>query len=1472
MQVYLSCKTLTRNGVPALKKKLFLFLAVVSLIVAISAFAVHAADAEFTAYCDHCQQQVTWTNLASNTTKMTEGHYYLKASRIMTNQTISTGKSVCLNLNGMSYTANKPITVESGASLYIQGAKGSVVARGNGTREFGGFVDLKSGGSLYLKDVPITYEFWTNRDTAKGGILSVAGDAILENCTVSGGRATEKGGNIYVASTGTLKLIGGSVSGGSIGQPAQSNDVDDTTHASRCIYNDGKIILSSSASAELLRLGAAATLDIEGAYTGTTALHLDGNTTGGTVIGTLAQGASITGAKLSVSNINVTVDTDGQNLVLKTGLANDNDDLHQEGFQAYCEYCQKEATWTHLKAATQIMTDGHYYLENNLTSTGHVVNSGKTVCLNLNDAVYTANKPISVASGGVLHIQGGEISSRGNTVSGVVYGAIRVLSGGTVSLKDVDFTWDTVNGRNVVNGGYMYVSGNATAENCTFTNGRATEKGGNLYVTATGVLTLKDCSVVGGTIADSTTDPARCLYADGKVVLQGNTSVEMMNIGAAAALADSLTIDGTYTGRADLYIDQAMTEGTDIGDLTNSGDISGAQLTIVNAELEVGTAGTNLVTKLPPAAIVNGVRYDELADALAAAGEYPLVLNRSTEALTVSKDLVIDLNGCSIDQLTVEGNAKVSVKDSQTADFNIDDGVYGKVATVTGTVHGYSGAEGKYMTIAEADGLSFHAYRMDVTAVTLRPDGASVYFNSEFLGDSKVKEKVSTFGVALRVCEAPDAAAVEQNINCTVFSADKFNGGADITSSLVTGILKSTNSQGDNNRNAAMPIFGLPYIKLTDGTILTGDVKQSSLSTILDEVSSIWESLDYKQQDAVMDMYEEYAYIMAQWELPVISNAVIDREENTIRILTIGNSHGNDVNWQLRYVFQQQDPSRRVVVGFLYHSGCSIASHVRYATNNSKEYTYYKNEYGTMESKAEATMLDGLQDEPWDIVLLQEMNKPAGKEASFQNDNIDTLIDYVKANTSSDPKIGWHMVWTNPVTQHYWDESTRPTLLPSGWVEDYTNDYNLDQMYMYRCMTSNVAKYVVTNPRIDPNYVMASGTAIQYANNVLGFTDQELYRDYTHVSDFGRLMSAYLWYCKLTGETFDSIDDIQVDAVPKELRQKRFQKEDLIVTDALKEAILEAVNHTLENPLSVPEVMAKEDPATDNELNVLMIGNSFCYYYPDELVEMAKAAGKQLRICNVYYSGCSIQQHYNWYKRGDANYTFFVRDTDGTSTKVNDVTLEYCLAQGNWDVISLQSAKGASGLTAAQRLAENELWLDTLFGLLRTRFPKAQLAWHHTWAYAVGTASNGTVTTLEKQQANTVFNRELALLICEKYDLDRINTGEAWAIIRNSGYDNLCARLGKKVDPAPMDSGDNYHDGDIGGGQYLNACVWYEYLFGLDVRENTFVPTYDRPGTSGVGTLNKNGTGEYKVLTDLAALREAAHAAFAAVNQANPAE
>ena len=76
-------------------------------------------------------------------------------------------------------------------------------------------------------------------------------------------------------------------------------------------------------------------------------------------------------------------------------------------------------------------------------------------------------------------------------------------------------------------------------------------------------------------------------------------------------------------------------------------------------------------------------------------------------------------------------------------------------------------------------------------------------------------------------------------------------------------------------------------------------------------------------------------------------------------------------------------------------------------------------------------------------------------------------------------------------------------------------------------------------------------------------------------------------------------------------------------------------------------IMQEYNPAEDDVINVLMIGNSFCYYYVEELYGIATAAGVNMKVCNLYYSGCKLSQHWNWWKADESNYHFFETDENG---------------------------------------------------------------------------------------------------------------------------------------------------------------------------------------------------------------------------------
>jgi len=264
-----------------------------------------------------------------------------------------------------------------------------------------------------------------------------------------------------------------------------------------------------------------------------------------------------------------------------------------------------------------------------------------------------------------------------------------------------------------------------------------------------------------------------------------------------------------------------------------------------------------------------------------------------------------------------------------------------------------------------------------------------------------------------------------------------------------------------------------------------------------------------------------------------------------------------------------------------------------------------------------------------------------------------------------------------------------------------------------------------------------------------------------------------------------------------------------------------------------PEVPA--EPGKEWEtLNVLMIGNSFCYNFVQELHAMAYLNGYKLNLCNLYHAGCSVESHWKWLNDNQPNFMFYITDTLGRRKLVDITTAKAALAYLDWDVISFQQhfypERSVSYETA---LASCTPYVKDYYDYLKANHPNAKLYWQQTWAYEVGHKYIPDTAAQTNQHENI---RLVSRDMCEENGVSIVPTGEAWALARANPLvgDTLC-----------MD--DNCHDGDIGGGQYLNACVWLETLMGKSCVGNTWRPIgYE---------LEEN---------KLLALQGAAHAAVAA--------
>lgn len=252
-------------------------------------------------------------------------------------------------------------------------------------------------------------------------------------------------------------------------------------------------------------------------------------------------------------------------------------------------------------------------------------------------------------------------------------------------------------------------------------------------------------------------------------------------------------------------------------------------------------------------------------------------------------------------------------------------------------------------------------------------------------------------------------------------------------------------------------------------------------------------------------------------------------------------------------------------------------------------------------------------------------------------------------------------------------------------------------------------------------------------------------------------------------------------------------------------------------------LVVRKRPAGDDVIDVLMVGNSFSYYYTDELWGIANAAGIKMNVCNIYYSGCSLEKHWKLWQDNEYVYRLRVYNEDGRRVWQH-FNMELCLFWENWDVITLQESSKwirKGGLESARTHAEP--YMGNLVQALQERFPETPLYYHQLWAYQVGyNRSNFSISNTQEQTAYYEAIRNLSTELCDKYDLPRIPCGDAWQIARQDPLigDTLCGRKGTM-------HGDYYHDGDIGGGQYLNACVWFEMITGQSCIGNTYRPSYD---------------------------------------------
>ncbi len=265
------------------------------------------------------------------------------------------------------------------------------------------------------------------------------------------------------------------------------------------------------------------------------------------------------------------------------------------------------------------------------------------------------------------------------------------------------------------------------------------------------------------------------------------------------------------------------------------------------------------------------------------------------------------------------------------------------------------------------------------------------------------------------------------------------------------------------------------------------------------------------------------------------------------------------------------------------------------------------------------------------------------------------------------------------------------------------------------------------------------------------------------------------------------------------------------------------------------------DPATKREtktVKLLTVGNSFSANATRYLGDLTKAGGHVLVHQPIVVGGATLELHW-----GRA--ALHEKDPQDPAGLYGKRSLKEQLGEQSWDYVTIQQASIKSHDPKTYRPFAKQL-----HDYIKQHAPQAEVLLHQTWAYrrddprfAVANPKPGEPTSHAEmyQQLTSAYST-----IAGELGVRRIPVGDAffladtnsqWGYQLDEKYDfkqmnpttlpiqthslHVGWRLSKQTDGTQKLSIDGHHANSAG--EYLGACVWYEFLFNENVVGNEFI-------------------------------------------------
>ncbi len=272
-------------------------------------------------------------------------------------------------------------------------------------------------------------------------------------------------------------------------------------------------------------------------------------------------------------------------------------------------------------------------------------------------------------------------------------------------------------------------------------------------------------------------------------------------------------------------------------------------------------------------------------------------------------------------------------------------------------------------------------------------------------------------------------------------------------------------------------------------------------------------------------------------------------------------------------------------------------------------------------------------------------------------------------------------------------------------------------------------------------------------------------------------------------------------------------------------------------------------------LKILMIGNSFSVCVGTDMPKIvASVPDCEIELTSAYIGGCPLRSHWANFEESakdpekrqyDAR-TWIVRGGNReVKTEQCRASINELLAQGDWDIVTIQQASHESW-----NYGNYQPFADKLIGEIRRLAPNARIWIQQTWAYRAddgrlrGEGDWGFDQDGMHERVTAAYTQ-----FAEHTGFPVIPTGRAVKLYRERETRPYVAPTKEELaafrpPDLPSQAGDvvgRYHgwrksekSGEMSisvdtihlnrRGEYMQACVWFQSLYGRPVPEDSYIP------------------------------------------------